>query len=710
MAEEELVARLRAVGQAGFTSTMRAAGASVRGVGTSASITGRALSLATGPLRVFGTTAKWAAGAGIVALTTATYKGTAAGFGYNKMIDSQRVGFTTLLGSQKAALKFMARIRQLALKSPVLDPETTGDAARLLMAYGISAKKTLPFVKALGDMSAATGRSIQETLPRGAMALGQIASKGKLQAEELNQLAESVGLSRDRIRKELNMTRDEFEAAFTPGNSIAATEALPAIMRAMEKQSGGAAKRLSKTTAGRLDQLREVFKMKMGALTKGAWNLVGRFARGLTDRLKDFNPKAFLRSVSHFTSQVREGFSAGLGGKGAMGFNVGGIANVLGRGLRAAIPVVKTAVKGIAKAVSVAVPAIAKFIGGIDFRAIGSKIARIAKTVAKVVATIAKAVVHGAGQLLDALKPAAPFVENVLWPVLKGLAKGIVGSLVVAFKLAVPVIKVLAEVLGFLGNLLRPFRGLFEKIGEVVGFVFGGPILNAIKGLGKLGKVLRFAGGFVKFFSRGIVGLGTVVINAGKFLLGIVDGPLKAIGKAFEWVWGKVKTLIGWFGTLKDAIGDAFTGGVGAVRGVFEGVVQFFQDRINNLIDIINGAIKGYNAIPLAPNIGLIGRVGSDGSGGTGGTYDPSTDGTDPTSAGSDRARPGAAGGVPGADSKGNSRGVLAVNPAAPRAGATPTPLGRRAALFHIEVPVKVGRREFGRASASIAADDLARG
>jgi tape measure domain-containing protein len=210
------------------------------------------------------------------------------GFAYNKMIDSQNVAFTTLLGSQKRSAVFMAQIQALALKSPVLDPESTGDSARLLMAYGISAKRTLPFVEALGNMAATTGRSIQESMPRGAMALGQIGSKGRLQSEELNQLAESVGLSRDRIRKALDMTREDFNATLAPGGTnIPASKALPAILEAMRKQSGGAADRLSKTSQGKMDRLREVWKKAMGGLTEDLYDARGNIAGALATIIQD---------------------------------------------------------------------------------------------------------------------------------------------------------------------------------------------------------------------------------------------------------------------------------------------------------------------------------------------------------------------------------------------------------------------------------------
>lgn len=280
MAEEELVARLRASGVGGFRRAMNGAATDVRGVGRAAQTAGsvgaagmgRLSSATSGAATAAKTLIGVYAGMKIVGGLKAA---AAAGFEFNRTIDSQRIGFTTMLGSQEEARDMMREIQGLAMRSPILDPKSTGEAARRLMAFGVAQGSVIEYTEALGDMAAATGNSIQEVLPMGARALGQIASKGKLQTEELNQLAESVGLSRKAIRKELGMTVEEFESTFTPGNNIMADKALPAIIRAMRKQSGGAAKALSETTAGEIDAARERFAKRMGQVTRPIYDAAG---------------------------------------------------------------------------------------------------------------------------------------------------------------------------------------------------------------------------------------------------------------------------------------------------------------------------------------------------------------------------------------------------------------------------------------------------
>lgn len=210
----------------------------------------------------------------------------AAGFEFNAMQDRQRVGFTTLLGSQQRAADMMREIQALSLRSPVLDPGTTGDAVRSMLAYGVASRDVLGDVERLGDMSAASGKDIHEAMTLGARAMGQISSRGRLSMEELNQLSDSVGLSQKAIRKELGMTQAEFAATFTPGNAITAAVALPAIRRAMEAQSKGAADLLSKTPTGQIQAARERGSIIAGAVTKSIRERIGRAAGDISTDLQ----------------------------------------------------------------------------------------------------------------------------------------------------------------------------------------------------------------------------------------------------------------------------------------------------------------------------------------------------------------------------------------------------------------------------------------
>jgi TP901 family phage tail tape measure protein len=152
-------------------------------------------------------------------------------------------------------------------------------------------------------------------------------------------------------------------------------------------------------------------------------------------------------------------------------------------------------------------------------------------------------------QLLDAFKPAMPFLQNVLIPLLKGVAQGVIVGIVGVFKIAVPIIKLVATALGFVGKVLTPLKGAIQMIGQIIGLVFGGPILvKAVSWLGKLGGGLRFLGAPIRALSALFKGLGT---------------GMGAIGKAFAGLAGKAG---GALMKLPGLAGHAITAVFDAVR------------------------------------------------------------------------------------------------------------------------------------------------
>jgi tape measure domain-containing protein len=510
--ESSVLVRLRLLGQQAFSAGTGRAAASLQGLEHAGAAAGTALGATGRALRLVGIAAGGAAAAAVV-----------AGAKYDAVQDSQRVAFTTFLGSAEKARAFIVQLQDLAQRSPVLDPKTTGEGARALLAYGLSAKQTLPFVEALGDMSAASGRSIQEVLPNAARAIGQIASKGKLQTEELNQLAESVGLNRNKIAEALHMTREDFAATFTPGNNLDAAKALPAVLEAMRKQSAGAANRLAKTTAGRFDRLKEMMSRRAGEAIRPFYDLAGQAFGRLADGLTHVDTASIGRTVRDKVAGIMAGVSGGGATGGVMTGDFG--AQQLGGKLR----------------------------GAFD-----SALGFISGLVPKVGAVV--------GQVLDALKPAAPFLQNVLLPLLGGVAVGVIGGVVAAFKVAVPVVRILATVLGWLGQQARPIRPVIAGVGVVLGVVFGPGILG--RAIGLLGRLVAVLGPRLGFVTR----LAAVALQAMRLPLLIVrvafGAVTRTVGVFFRVLLRAGSAAVSFAARLIGGVGRA----IGAARRLVSGV------------------------------------------------------------------------------------------------------------------------------------------
>lgn len=206
-------------------------------------------------------------------------------------------------------------------------------------------------------------------------------------------------------------------------------------------------------------------------------------------------------------------------------------------------------------------------------------------------------------QLIAAIKPAVPFLSNVVLPLLIGIGKGVLGSVVAAFKVAIPIIRIVATALGFVGKLAKPLRPIIEGIGVVIGFVFSGPILKAVGALGKLGGVFRLVGGAAR----------------------ILRVPIDLVGGAFRGVTRVIGLLAGGFaraftfvsrfaGTLSGAGRRVAVGAVNMIGGVIH-AVETLPGRVAALAARVGGRLISGVANSVRSRLGsmvsFFGRVGS---------------------------------------------------------------------------------------------------
>lgn len=101
-------------------------------------------------------------------------------------LEQTTVAFETMLGSASAARKMLADLQQFAASTPF---QLTGiqDATKVLLAFGVTQEEIMPTLKALGDISAGTGKDFKEL----SVIFGQIKAKGRLMGGELLQLNEA---------------------------------------------------------------------------------------------------------------------------------------------------------------------------------------------------------------------------------------------------------------------------------------------------------------------------------------------------------------------------------------------------------------------------------------------------------------------------------------------------------------------------------------
>ena len=130
-------------------------------------------------------------------------------------------------------------INAWALRMPV-DTRKAVDSFSMMMAMGLD--PTLKKMQTLVDVSVLFG---EHAMPRVARALGQMATLGRLSAEELNQLSE-VGINaRKYLTEAFGMTVEELQKSKVKIGSI-----IDAILKGLEREFGGSAKRMMTSWSG----------------------------------------------------------------------------------------------------------------------------------------------------------------------------------------------------------------------------------------------------------------------------------------------------------------------------------------------------------------------------------------------------------------------------------------------------------------------------
>jgi tape measure domain-containing protein len=101
-------------------------------------------------------------------------------------VEDLTLQFEVLTGSAKIAKDIIKKFKEEEKKSP-LSLQDYAEGAKLLLGFGVAIKDVTPLLQMIGDIS--LGNS--ERFGRLSVAFAQIAAKGKLMGQELNQLAES---------------------------------------------------------------------------------------------------------------------------------------------------------------------------------------------------------------------------------------------------------------------------------------------------------------------------------------------------------------------------------------------------------------------------------------------------------------------------------------------------------------------------------------
>lgn len=209
-------------------------------------------------------------------------------------LESQTRSLQVLTGSVQKAGQIIKELQQLGAVTPFTSTELI-DSAKRLQAFGVEADRVVETTKRLADVSGATGAELQGLVT----AYGQVQAKGRLQGEELLQFQERGVALQQELRKQYNLSGEEFQDALQKGK-ISAEAVEFAIQKLTEtggKYANGAIAQ-SDTLSGRLSTLQD-----------GVEALARRIGQVLTPALK-----AIFNQAITVIDAINAAIAAGRGG------------------------------------------------------------------------------------------------------------------------------------------------------------------------------------------------------------------------------------------------------------------------------------------------------------------------------------------------------------------------------------------------------------
>jgi tape measure domain-containing protein len=168
-------------------------------------------------------------------------------------LESQARSLQVLTGSAEKANQIIKDLQQLGAVTPFTSSELI-DSAKRLQAFGVETDKVVETTRRLADVSGATGAELQGLVT----AFGQVQAKGRLQGEELLQFQERGVALQQELRKQYNLSGEEFQDALQKGKiSAEAVEfAIQSLTDAGGKYANGAIAQ-SDTLNGRFSTLQD---------------------------------------------------------------------------------------------------------------------------------------------------------------------------------------------------------------------------------------------------------------------------------------------------------------------------------------------------------------------------------------------------------------------------------------------------------------------
>lgn len=191
------------------------------------------------------------------------------GFEYLSAKEQANIAFTSMLGDGQKAKAFLDDLQAFAAKTPFEFPDLI-KSAQMMKAMGVAAQDVIPTLTAVGNAAASTGRG-KEAIEGITLALLQMKAKGKVSAEEMNQLAERGIPGWRYLADAIGVSIPEAMKKAQKG-AIDAETAIKALTDGMNKDFAGMMDKQSQSIAGMMSTLEDSARMMIGEILQPAFD------------------------------------------------------------------------------------------------------------------------------------------------------------------------------------------------------------------------------------------------------------------------------------------------------------------------------------------------------------------------------------------------------------------------------------------------------
>jgi tape measure domain-containing protein len=195
-------------------------------------------------------------------------------------LEKLETSFVSLTGGTKQAADMMKQLTDFTAKTP-FQIDAVANSARQLIASGTDVSQVNDQLQFLGDVAATSGSSIDEI----AAIFSKVQSKGKVELESLNQLAERGIPIFSALSDATGLLPSQL------GGGAVSVQQFNDVLSGFNKEGGfaeGSMERLSQTMAGKLSTAFDNLKLAGAQMVEGLLPLIHKFLEGITNLAQMF--------------------------------------------------------------------------------------------------------------------------------------------------------------------------------------------------------------------------------------------------------------------------------------------------------------------------------------------------------------------------------------------------------------------------------------